>query len=466
MRRYNIVFSALLLSMLLLGCRAVERGTVPPDDFKLGEDVFIEGIDVSRKEIWQAREMVQEQIKRTIGSMQYDVYIANSEVNQSARILGADLPIETDLETVLREASYLPQHNGLRQDKREFDVSLRLDADEARAKIQAVCTSFYIAPVDATVRVDRSQDGMFAYTAERTGLQALPEELTALLSQSVQQETGARIALPFDVLSPAYTEAQARGEHQLISQFSTSFAKSPYNASGRVANIKQAAGLINETRLKPGDEFNINAILGPRNKENGWHLAAGIREGRYQQEYGGGVCQVSTTLFNAVMMADLEILERRPHSWPSGYVDIGRDATISTGGPNFRFVNSSDCDLYVFAQTSSNKKITVSLYGKPLADGMYIKISSRKIATLSSPGEDVLLDQTLPANTRVVYRETRRGKKSETYKEYYDANDKLVRRELAYTDTYRSIRGTVYISSDLYYGVPDEEEVAKEVTIQ
>jgi vancomycin resistance protein YoaR len=166
------------------------------------------------------------------------------------------------------------------------------------------------------------------------------------------------------------------------------------------------------------------------------------------------------------MMADLEILERHPHSWPSGYVDIGRDATISTGGPNFRFVNSSDCDLYVFAQTNSSKKITVSLYGKPLAGGMYIKISSKKVATLSSPGEDVLLDNALPSNTRVVYREARRGKKSETYKEYYDANDKLVRRELAYADTYRSIRGTVYISPDLYYGVPDEEETATEVTIQ
>ncbi|MEL7602475.1 MAG: VanW family protein [Bacillota bacterium] len=464
MRRWSIIISVLLLCALILGCRAVERGTVPPENFTLGEDISIEGVDVSRKEIWQAREMVREQIEKTIRSMQFDIYLKNGDKERSARIQGTELPIETDLETVLREAAYLPQHNGLRQNRREFDVSLRLDTEEALAQVQALCTSFYVAPVDATVKVDRSQDGMFAYTAESTGLQALPEELMPLLSQSIQREEGARISLPFETLHPRYTEAQARNEHQLISQFSTSFAKSPYNASGRVANIKQAAGLIDGTRLQPDEEFNINAILGPRNKANGWHLAAGIRDGRYQQEYGGGVCQVSTTLFNAVMMADLEISERHLHSWPSGYVDIGRDATISTDGPNFRFINTSDCDIYVFAQTDSSKKITVSLYGKPLPDDMHIKISSKRIATLSSLGEDVLLDESLPANTRLVYREARRGKKSETYKEYYDANGGLVRRQLAYADTYRSIRGTVYISSDLYYGVPDEEESTEIIT--
>lgn len=465
MRHQRILISVLLLCAFVVGCKAVERGTVPAEDFTLGEDIFIEGVDVSRKEIWQAREMVREQIEKTIHSIQFDIYLPNGDTTRTALIRGADLPIETNLEAVLQEAAYLPQHNGLRESRREFGVSFHLDTEEARAQVQSLCTSFYIAPVDATVKLDRTQDGMFAYTADRSGLQALPDELMPSLSRAIENKEGARISLPFEVLYPRYTEEQARSEHQLISQFSTSFAKSPYSASGRVANIKQAAGLIDGTRLKPGEEFNINEILGPRNKENGWHLAAGIREGRYQQEYGGGVCQVSTTLFNAVMMADLEIVERHPHSWPSGYVDIGRDATISTGGPNFRFINTSRCDLYVFAQAGSNKKMTVSLYGKPLEDGMYIKVSSKRIATLSSPGQDVLLDESLPANTRVVYRETRRGKKSETYKEYYDANNNLVRRELAYTDTYRSIRGTVYISPDLYYGVPDEAD-ATEVTIQ
>jgi hypothetical protein len=128
----------------------VERGTVPPEDFTLGEDISIEGVDVSRKEIWQAREMVREQIEKTIRSMQFDIYLKNGDKERSVRIQGTELPIETDLETVLREAAYLPQHNGLRQSRREFDVSLRLDTEEALAQVQALCTSFYIAPVDAT----------------------------------------------------------------------------------------------------------------------------------------------------------------------------------------------------------------------------------------------------------------------------------------------------------------------------
>lgn len=70
----------------------------------------------------------------------------------------------------------------------------------------------------------------------------------------------------------------------------------------------------------------MNAILGPRNAENGWKEATGIRDAVYVQEYGGGVCQVSSTLYNAVLMADLTVTDRTHHSWPLGYVDIGRDA--------------------------------------------------------------------------------------------------------------------------------------------
>ena len=467
MYKKSIVFiGLLLLSLFAAGCNAVQRGTQPPESFKLGEDIFIEGMDVSREQIASAREIVQSRIDSMIQSMHFDVVLQEPGQSRTAKVEGTDLPIRTNLEDMLREAAYLPQHNGLRQQRRELSIKMWLDTEAAQKQIETLGNSFYINPVNATVELDRSQDGMFVYTMDRTGIEAKSEELLQLLANAVGHKTSERISLPYTVLYPDYTEEQARSEHQLVATFSTSFAKSPYNGSGRVFNIKKAVDLIDGTKLSPGQEFDINSILGPRNAKNGWRMATGIREGRYQQEYGGGVCQVSTTLFNAVMMADLTILERRPHSWPLGYIDIGRDATISTGGPNFRFVNSSACDLYVLAKTNAQKQITISLYGNPLPDGMSIKISSKRTASLSAPGQDVLLDETLPSNTRVVFREAHRGKKSQTYKEYYDAEGNLIRQQLAYEDTYRSIRGTVYISSDLYYGTSENEEEEGQLSVK
>ena len=462
MRRWVAILGILLLCALASGCKAVPRGTEPPDSFVLGEDIYIEGVNASRTQVQYARAVLQAYLDERIESMWFDIHLEGASNSQTIRVQANELPILTNMETAIHEAAYLPQHNGLRRQKRELDVALQLDTEAARARAEEICAAYYVAPVNATATLDKSQEGNFAYTADRTGIEVKPDDIITLLAQAVEKGESAKIALPYTTLYPAYTEQQAREEHQLISQFSTSYAKSPLNASGRVFNIKKAASIIDGTVLSPGEEFSTNDILGPRNAENGWKKAPGIREGRYEQEYGGGVCQVSTTLFNAVMMADLEITQRQPHSWPSGYVDIGRDATISTGGPNFCFVNSRGYDLYVLAETDSKKTLTISIYGKPIEDGITVKISSKRTETLSSLGEEVLLDESLPANTRVVYREARRGKKSETYKEYYDAEGNLIDRVLVYADTYRSIKGTVYVSADIYYGWDDTEDAEED----
>ncbi len=460
MRRYFIFF-VLLLGILAYGCQAVPRGQIPPPTFELGEDIFIEGVDVSRMQVQEAEETIKRHMQEKISRMAYEVSLADIPGVNTVHIEASELPILANVEEMVREASYLPLHNGLRKQPRTLNVSLRLDKEAAQQRIREVSDSFYVAPVDATVKFDLEQEGYFTFTSEHSGRETRPEELTQLIAQAVETEESATLTLSHTVLNPTYTEAQARDEHRLISTFSTSYSKSPLNASGRVHNITKAAGIISGHLLKPGEEFDTNGILGPRNKETGWRTAPGIREGRYEQEYGGGVCQVSTTLFNAVLLADLSVTTRTPHSWPSGYVDIGRDATISTGGPNFKFVNNTGYDLYVIAETSSKKKLTISLYGKPLYDDRVVKISSKRVATLPSLGEDVMLDESLPANTREVYREARRGKKSETYKEYYDLEGNLIERKLIYSDTYRSIKGIVYISSDIYYGVPDEPEAVE-----
>ena len=219
----------------------------------------------------------------------------------------------------------------------------------------------------------------------------------------------------------------------------------------RVNNMDIAASRINGVFLAPGEEFSMNQTILDRNKENGYYLAPAIRNGTYEKEYGGGVCQVSSTLFNAVMMADLTVTERHHHSWPMTYVPIGRDATISTGYKDFKFINSTEDELIIFAHLDRKAKtVTVRLYGVQSPDFDHIKIVSKRTGSLPSKGTKVHLDESLSAGTRVEERKERRGKTSVTYKEYYDADGKLLKRETAYEDSYPSIEGLVYVSADLY----------------
>lgn len=133
------------------------------------------------------------------------------------------------------------------------------------------------------------------------------------------------------------------------------------------------------------------------------------------------------------------------------YVPIGRDATIATGFKDFRFVNDTDGELIIFAHLDRKaKKITVQLYGVRSSDFDHIQVVSKRTGSLPSKGTKVLLDESLSAGSRMVEREERRGKTSVTYKEYYDADGKLIRRVTAFEDSYPSIQGLVYVSSDVY----------------
>ena len=301
---------------------------------------------------------------------------------------------------------------------------------------------------DAKVAYSEDPESPFDIEPEAAGRRIDEDSLAkALLSLG----DGRKIDLPLQSLSPQVTAAELAESYRLLSEFSTSFKGSTLGRKNRVNNMALAVERINGVVVAPGEEFSMNQTILDRTKENGYYLAPAIRNGAYEKEYGGGGCQVSSTLFNAAMMADLTITERHHHSWPMTYVPIGRDATISTGYKDFRFVNSTAGDLIIFASLDrSAKTVTVRLYGLKSGDFDHIKVTSKRTGSLPAKGTKVLLDESLPAGSRVEERKERRGKTSETYKEYYDETGALLRREKAFEDSYPSIEGLVYVSADMY----------------
>ena len=306
----------------------------------------------------------------------------------------------------------------------------------------------YGTPVqDAQVVYSDDPSAPIVFISEAEGQQI--DEFS--LAQALVEGNAVRITVDLKPVAATVTAEDLRAKYSLLSSFTTSFNGSTLGRKNRVSNMALAVARINGVALAPGEEFSMNETILDRTKENGYYLAPAIRNGTYEKEYGGGVCQVSSTLFNAVMMADLPVTERHHHSWPMTYVPIGRDATISTGYKDFKFVNDTEGELVIFAHMDKKaKKITVQLYGIHSPDFDHIEVTSKRTGYLPAKGTKVLLDESLSAGTRVEERKERRGKTSVTYKEYYDAKGQFIKRETAYEDSYPSIEGLVYVSSNLY----------------
>ena len=449
MKRFLLFFALIAFSFSLVGCREKQYATIEEaamDGAVLGEKIIIDGIDVSGMPVLEARRALMSAQDKRVAANRCTVRAGGVSVV----IEGDSLGINFDTDAVLAQAASLSKKVLPWGEARELRTSVSVDAKSIARAAQTAAATLNKPAVNAEAYFDRNAETSFSYINESTGIEVDANKLALWLDARARAlEGGAAEAAASDV--PAeYTREDAQNDTQLICEYSSSFKGSTYSKPNRVFNIVKAASLIDGLVINPGETFSINAALGPRNGENGWKIATGIKYGTYVQEYGGGVCQVSSTLYNAALMADLEITERYHHSWPLGYIPVGRDATISTGGPDLLITNASPARIFIRAFTDEKEKtVTVRLYGRPLADGVTIRVTSKKTGTLEDLGMEVEVDPALAPGEEKIVRESRVGVSAETYKEYYAADGSLVRTELVSRDKYRSIKGLMYIGPAL-----------------
>ena len=215
-----------------------------------------------------------------------------------------------------------------------------------------------------------------------------------------------------------------------LATFSTSYASSNANRS---TNIALAASKINGKVLMPGEEFSFNDTVGKRTASAGFKTATVYSNGQVTTDYGGGICQVSSTLYNSVLRANLEITNRVNHTFTVGYVPIGLDATVSWGAPDFKFKNSRSYPIKIVA-TTSNKRLTISVYGLKEDVEYEVELVSYKTATV--PYSTVYTtDSSLGKGQTRVVQSGSNGAKSEAYK-ILKLNGQEVSRTLLSRDTY------------------------------
>ena len=263
-------------------------------------------------------------------------------------------------------------------------------------------------------------------------------ELVLMLSPVTPMSFSAVITASSTPVLPQVTRVELMNSFSLISTYTTQTTSD----ANRNNNINLACNALNGTVVMPGESFSFNGTTGQRTAEKGYLPAAAIAGGATVDEIGGGVCQVSSTLFNAAAMADLTILSRSPHTWPSNYVDKGRDATVNWPNLDFTFRNDKTTPVFIVAWYQQ-RKCTVEIYGASLGPGVSIDLTT-KLISVTEPPSDPIYQQNpeLAPGTVQEKKKARTGYVVETYK-VYRQNGTETRRELLCVSTYQMIQQVI-----------------------
>ncbi len=388
----------------------------------------------------------------------------------------SDMPITFNIDAVLKGAYTLGKTGDLAAMKKEiadvkangraYTLTVSYDLTTLNTKVAAIATQIDVPAQNAKVTGIDATTHTLAIQNEVVGHVVDQNALITAITETLMKGSSTPINIPIIETQPTVTASALQGTFVMRASATTDFSTS---TSARKYNVKKGAGLINGTVLAPGEVFSTNDTLGTRTSANGWKMANAYESGAVVPQAGGGVCQLSTTLYNAIVKADLEVVFRRNHSMPVHYIKEGLDATINSVGNiiDFQFKNNTTSDIIVIGYTEGNK-LTFEIWGIPFATTEYdeIKLTSSLVSTDDSAGEPLEIE--VPVGTEkadgslMVAGETyvavtpRKGYVYQSYKNYYLAGT-LVKKEKLAVSTYKAFQGEIWIC-------PGEVTPAPEVT--
>ncbi|NLN06791.1 MAG: hypothetical protein GX167_04140 [Firmicutes bacterium] len=333
-----------------------------------------------------------------------------------------ELGITADLEKIVsaafavgRNKPYLLRFLGRLRLAREgwkLSPAIRIDQKQFAATLEELCRSLEEEPVNAELEL----------TADRKSVIIVPDspgrKVDHAATARVLQQTLKSLFRPLAaglILTPVQAEVTAAELEALaikepVATYSTLVSDGIPN---RVHNIRLAAAALDKIIIYPGEEFSFNDAVGNTTAAKGYKTAPVIVDGELVDGLGGGVCQVSTTLYNAVLRANLQVLERRNHSLYVDYVPPGFDATVAYGSIDLRFANTNPYPLWLRTFLDGNR-LTVTFYSTLLA-GQKTEVYATDVVTIPA-GEKILETHELPKGTRKLVKKGKNGYKATVWR--------------------------------------------------
>ncbi|WP_449240697.1 VanW family protein [Desulfoscipio gibsoniae] len=373
MRR--IIFLIGIIALIVVGVVVSFSGASFALNNKIIPGVYVGNLNLGGLTREQAREQLTLMAEKLAGGLVVIKHGDNTWTMQAGS-LGAALDSEKTLQNAVavgHNGSIISQWREQRQVKhegRQIEPDLSADRRMLEKGIMSEAGEIIAEPVNAGFRVTPDDRVEIVPAQAGTGIDfdALERELSELVKDAADKYGGdsfdtevGTLELPLLVVRPQRTteDIEAMRINGRVARYATRFDA---GQTGRTYNIKVAAAALNGVLLAPGESFSFNRVVGPRSSEAGYKSANVIINNELVQGLGGGVCQVSSTLYNAVLLANLKIVERSNHTLPVSYVPIGRDATVVYGAIDFKFTNNQDNYIYI-SSLVEDSTMTVKVYG-------------------------------------------------------------------------------------------------------
>lgn len=431
---------ALLLVVVAIGSGAlyVEAKAAGTDD-TIMEGIYMGNIDLSGMTADEAKQTVNafvNELKQkvvTFGAVE-DRYVAITVGD-----LGMKWTNESDIDVAAgygKKGNIVKRYKAkqdLKHGKKVFELKLDVDKEVLRTILTEQCTEYDIEAINATLT--RGETG-FVVVEGQTGKSVNVEES---LNKTYEYLTNgwdyqdASIDLVIDVMEPRGNAQELAQIKDILGTFTTNYSTS---GASRRANVENGCRLINGVTLYPGEEFSTYETIKPFTTENGYYPAGSYLNGKVVDSIGGGICQVSTTLYNAVLLSELEVTERNNHSMIISYVDPSMDAAIAeSAGKDFKFVNNLDYPIYIEGITE-NRNITFNIYGVETRPQSHKVTYKSEILSTTYPDHDEIIADGGQGVGYISVQSAHIGYKAQLWK-IVEEDGKEISREVINSSTYK-----------------------------
>lgn len=413
--------------------------------------VYIGDIDVSGMQKEEAEAAVQSYVDG-LKETPITLYAVGE---QPVAVTAGDMGIEWGNKEVLEDAFALGRQGNiikrfkvlqdLKRDNKRYELELVFDSTALNTVLTEQCTQYDIEPVEAFLK---KENGSFLVEGGQTGemvdVAASAQKLESFLKTEWDRSGEAvELALELVTVEPRGTREELEQVRDVLGTYTTSYKTS---GKARSENVANGCALINGTTLYPGEEFSAYQAVSPFSEENGYYLAGSYLNGMVVESLGGGICQVSTTLYNAVLRAEMEVTERHNHSMEVSYVAPSADAAIAeSAGKDFKFVNNTEHPIYIEGYTA-DKNITFTIYGVETRDaGRTVSFESEIISETHPDSEAVVADSSQPVGF-VKVQSVHVGRKAKLWK-IVTENGAEVSREEVNSSNYKMVPRTATVGT-------------------
>lgn len=391
-----VIFTTGALNNIGIGSSS-ENTVSYSDTERFSKGISIEGIDISGMTKEEAMEAL---LQAEVYPKGYDIQLTLEE--QTVTLTGKELPFDLHLQNTIDEAYEYNWHCDeeehasrvaeLSVTPKDFELKPTLIKEELEPKLAELSAPFNKDAQEPTIT--GYYNGGFNVSEPIDGRKVKTDELAAKVEELLKTEKTGTIEVPVEIIKCTKTAEDIKANMQKLGSYST---VSTNTANGN-HNMKLAANATNGTILQPGEQFSFNGTTGnTTNGSNGYLPATAISGGEFIQEYGGGICQVSSTIYGAALRSNMTIVTRYNHTYPSSYVPIGLDATVSYGSLDFVFRNDTDYPVYIAAGMDGTT-VWVTFYGYQSPEYDTIEPSAWITANISKPAAEYNTDNSLAPN--------------------------------------------------------------------